>query len=373
MLPDFSLATSSDANLAAVQAPPVFASPRPGSLERMPKWLICIPLVLQWLGLALYHRSLTLPSAANPSITSGGLIGEGKLEYFQGMGQIAHTVTATYAALPTDKDISSESIEKIMVEAGLSFPIIAKPDLGLCGHGVRRIDTMPELLAYGRSFPRNETIVLQRYLPEQGEAGIFYVRDKETGQGRLLGLALRYFPSVTGDGVRSLGSLMNDDARLSRLVNARAHDRVPDIDRVPARGELVRLSTIGSTRVGGLYRDGNALITPKLSRAIDAIARDMPDFHFGRFDVRFEDLVQFADGSGFTIIEINGAGSEAIHAWDPDTGLTEGFRIILAKQKILFRIGAQMRRAGIRPIGIVRLARLFLRQQRLLALYPPSN
>ena len=370
---DFSLVTSTEKSLATAQGRPVLASPRPGSLERMPKWLICIPLVLQWLVLALYHRSLTLPSAVNPSITSGGLIGEGKLEYFQGMGPIAQSVTATYAALPTNQDISSESIEKIMAEARLSFPIIAKPDLGLCGHGVRRIDTMAELLAYGRSFPRNETIVLQRYLPEQGEAGIFYVREKEMGQGRLLGLALRYFPNVTGDGVRSLGSLMADDPRLSRLVNASAHDRVPDIDRVPERGELVRLSTIGSTRVGGLYRDGNALITPKLTQAIDAIARDMPDFHFGRFDVRFDDLTKFADGSGFTIIEINGAGSEAIHAWDPDTSLMDGFRIILAKQKILFRIGAQMRRTGVTPIGIVRLARLFLRQQRLLALYPPSN
>ena len=61
----------------------------PGMLERMPKWLICIPLALQWLWLALRYQSLTLPTIANPAITAGGLVGEGKLEYFDGMGPLA--------------------------------------------------------------------------------------------------------------------------------------------------------------------------------------------------------------------------------------------------------------------------------------------
>ena len=63
--------------------------PPRGALERMPKWLICIPLVIQWSWLALRHGSVTLPTAANPRITSGGLVGEGKLEYFDLMGPLA--------------------------------------------------------------------------------------------------------------------------------------------------------------------------------------------------------------------------------------------------------------------------------------------
>jgi len=46
---------------------------RSSTLERMPKWMICIPLTLQWLWLSLRYRSFTLPSAANPAITSGVL------------------------------------------------------------------------------------------------------------------------------------------------------------------------------------------------------------------------------------------------------------------------------------------------------------
>ena len=99
----------------------------------------------------------------------------------------------------------------------------------------------------------------------------------------------------------------------------------------------------------------------------------MPQFHFGRFDVRFDNLQSLAAGSGFTIMEINGAGSEAIQAWDPDTGLLAGFGMIFAKQRLLFAIGHAMRRRGVRPLGLWALARLYLRQQKLIAGYPPSN
>lgn len=346
---------------------------RLGALEQMPKWMICIPLVFQWLWLSIRYRSLTLPSAANPSITSGGLIGEGKLEYFEGMGPLARSATAEYVGLSTRSTWSLSELDSAMIERGLVFPIIAKPDLGLCGYGVRRIDDIAQLDVYVNAFPRNETIVLQRYLPEKGEAGIFYVRDKETGQGMLSGLALRYFPHVIGDGIHCVGALMAEDRRLSRLFKSASHENFTNTEKIPLIDEVVRLSTIGSTRVGGLYCDGSALITSKLTQAIDDIARDMPEFHFGRFDVRFERPDELAEGRGFTIIEINGAGSEAIQAWDPDTDLLDGFRIIFAKQKALFKIADQMRKAGAKPIGLVPLAKLFVRQQRLLPQYPPSN
>ena len=142
---------------------------------------------------------------------------------------------------------------------------------------------------------------------------------------------------------------------------------------MPSSGEVVRLATIGSTRVGGLYRDGQAFITAALMQAVDAIARDMPDFYFGRFDVRFDSLQELGAGRGFTIMEVNGAGSEAIQAWDPETGVLDGFRMIFEKQRILFAIGHAMRRRGVKPIGLLSLIQLNRRQQRLIAGYPPSN
>ena len=344
-----------------------------GALERMPKWLICIPLAIQWMWLALCYRSLTLPSAVNPAITSGGLVGEGKLEYFSGMGRLARSATARHCAISTRCRASGAELRQMMIDAALAFPVVAKPNLGLCGYGVRRIDDLPALQAYLAAFPADEVVVLQEYLAQEGEAGIFYARDPAADSGCIIGLALRYFPQVTGDGRRSLAALIDADTRASRLLGSPRHECRFAGAHVPAAGETVRLATIGSTRVGGLYRDGAAWITPALVAAIDAIARDMPQFYFGRFDVRFDGLPSLAAGRGFTIMEINGAGSEAIQAWDPDIGLLRGFALIFAKQRILFAIGDAMRRRGVRPIGLPALLRLQRRQQQLIDRYPPSN
>ena len=346
---------------------------RRSTLERMPKWLICVPLVAQWLWLGLRYRSFTLPSSANPAITAGGLVGEGKLEYFRGMGAVARAATARHCGVVNDATASEPSLRETLRRADLAFPLIAKPDLGLCGHGVRRIDDMRALLDYLGGFPKNEVVVLQEYLPQDGEAGIFYARDPATGAGTIIGLALRTFPHVVGDGVRTIAQLVAADPRASRVTGSPRHECTYDPSRIPAAGEAVRLATIGSTRVGGLYRDGAACITPQLVAAIDAIARDMPDFHFGRFDVRFDDLAALRAGKGLRIMEVNGAGSEAIEAWDPGIGVLKGFRMIFRKQAILFAIGDACRRAGTRPIPLLELARLNRRQYRLIEHYPPSN
>ncbi len=351
---------------------PVTTSAR-SALERMPKWLICIPLTIQWLWLALRYRSATLPSCANPAITSGGLVGEGKLEYFSGMGETARAATARYCAVSTRTKLERRALQQMLVGAQLAFPLVAKPDLGLCGFGVRRLDNLGELRAYLDAFPSSETVVLQQYLPQEGEAGIFYARDPVTDVGRIIGLALRYFPRVTGDGIRTVGELIARDPRATRVSHSPQHESRYNARHIPERGESVRLSTVGSTRVGGLYRDGAACITPQLLKAVDVIARDMPDFYFGRFDVRFDSLHDLSLGTGFKIMEINGAGSEAIEAWDPGTSLIKGFRMIFAKQRLLFEIGDALRARGAKPVGVLRLMQLNRRQRQLIALYPPSN
>jgi hypothetical protein len=341
-------------------------------LEKLPKWVIVILPVAHWVLMSLRHRAAVLPSVANPRITSGGLVGEGKTEYFRIMGEHACAATARNSSFVVHVTSAIADAEACMREAALDYPIIAKPDIGWCGFGVRRIDTRDELAAYLTEFPPNERVVLQAYVADSGEAGVFYVRMPGEAHGRVLGVALRYFPQVIGDGQRTITELIGDDTRLARLGDPLHRSRI-DFARVPAADEVVRLSTIGSSRVGGLYRNGNALITPQLTAAIDAIARDMDEFHFGRFDVRYASEAALMRGESFTIIEVNGAGSEAIEAWDPATRPVAAFRKIMAKQAWLFRVAVANRRRGFEPLGLRALARLHLNQQRLIRLYPPSN
>jgi hypothetical protein len=356
---------------------PSFSSSQSRALERLPKWLICVPLVVQWLYLALRHGSASLPSSANPCITAGGLVGEGKREYFQGMGALARAATAPWCAITPGPGRLMQNIHTTMQDAGLVFPVVAKPDLGMCGFGVRLIANASELAHYLAAFPPLQVVVLQAYLADLGEAGIFYARYPNQGQtkaqGRIIGLALRHFPQVTGDGLKTTGELILESTRTRRLLGTAHHELSADTSAIPPAGQVVRLATIGSTRVGGLYTDGGIHITAQLTAAIDAIARDMPQFHFGRFDVRFSSLAELREGRGIKIMEINGAGSEAIEAWDPATPLLDALRIIFAKQSLLFKISSAMRKLGHRPVSLRKLASLHFMQQRLLDQYPPSN
>ncbi len=347
--------------------------PQVGELERLPKWLNLVPIVAQWLWLSLRYGSITLPSCANPAITSGGMVGEGKMEYLASMGPHALSATARTASVLHEGEQTWPRIDLAMRAQGLAFPLVVKPDLGWCGYGVRLIADRSALQDYVGRYPQGERIVLQEFLAAEGEAGLFYMREPGQAQGRLIGMLLRHYPRVTGDGVHSVAQLMALDERLSRLGRDGLSEPCCDTDRVPAAGEVVRLSTVSSTRVGGLYVDGTPLITTALTQAVDAIARDMTDFHAGRFDVKFDELSALQSGVGFKIIEVNGAGSEAVHAWDPAFTLKQAYAIIFDKQRRLFSLAAAMRKLGHRPVGLIGLARLHFRQQALIARYPSSN
>ncbi len=335
---------------------------RKGAIERLPKWLLCVPLVVHWFWLGFRYRSLTLPSAVNPAIETGGLAGESKHACLALIGPafsrwVAHTAIVT----------PGDDADAVRRAAGLPFPLIAKPDIGWCGYGVRRIDNATELARYDAAFPATASYLLQELLAGPGEAGLFYTREPGAASGCIVAIALRHQPQVRGDGVRSVGRLAAQDPRLA----GRSLDGI-DTSRVPDAGEIVLLAAVASLRVGGRYEDGARLMGPALSARIDAVARTMVGFNFGRFDVKFGSETDLQAGD-FHIIEVNGAGSEAIENWDPAKSLLEAFAGVLQKQAMLFALAQRWRMHGGRPAGVIPLARAWIRQQRLIGRYPPSN
>ena len=341
------------------QPSPVPLSP----IERLPKWLLCVPLVAHWMLLAVRHRSLTLPSAANPGIPTGGLAGEGKLECLELIPSGLRDFVAPTAAVAPGEDA-----EAVRRAAGLRFPLVAKPDQGWCGYGVRRINDAVALGIYQAAFPRDGTFLLQPWHPGPVEAGLTVRRwpDDPDDQPALAGITLRHAPMVLGDGRRTLADLAAADPRLGTVALA-GHDPA----RVPHVGEAVFLTTVASLRVGARYEDAAHLATPALQSRVSAIAAGM-GLRAGRLDVRAASLRALQAGR-FTIIEVNGAGAEAIHAWDPRLGLRAAFAAVFANHRALFAVGAAMRARGHRPVGPWRLSVAWLRQQRLARGYPASN
>jgi hypothetical protein len=350
--------------------------------ERIPPALFYAPLVLNWLRLGLRYRGLTLPSACNPSIPTGGMWGESKSQYLDQVGAEHRRWIADYVVLKRDNAAKCDCDRalKLIESAGIEFPLIAKPDIGWHGHGVRRIEHAVQLQSYLASYPDGERVVLQHFVPYAGEAAVLYARVPASPRGGVISLALRYFPHVVGDGRSPLRDLIRNDPRARWKAHlhlgfdsSHAGLAPRDLDCTPAAGEIVQIATIGNQRAGGLYRDAHGAITPGLAERFDAIARSMPEFHYGRFDVRFASIAALSRGEEFTVVEINGIGGEAIDVWDPALSVGEAYRRLIAQQRLLFMIGERNRARGFEPTPIGEFLMRLVRQTRLIRRYPPSG
>lgn len=352
------------------------AAKRPVSFfEFWPGFLFYAPVALFWAFQAIRHRSVTLPALSNPRIEAGGICGESKNDILDQVGPEARRWIAPYIGITTqahpDGDLAMA--EAAMAEAGLSYPVVAKPDMSCNGAGVRLVANSDELARYLSEFPRTTRMQLQALVPDEGEAGIFYIREPHETRGRITSITLKFAPVVTGDGKSRIRDLIEADDRLNAVSTILLEKLGAGAARIPDQGERVRLVFVGNHCRGSTFKDGRHLITPELSERIDAIARDIPDFHFGRFDLRYSTQGALRRGEGFTIIEVNGAGSEATHIWDPDTSIREAYRAQFYHYGAAFRIGAAMRARGVPRYGVSRLFLAWRRQKALMALYPVND
>jgi hypothetical protein len=337
-------------------------------IERLSKWLLCVPIGLQLFWLGAKYRSITLPSVLNPAIENGGLVGESKYSYLRVVGgEYKHLVAATVLVSQGD------DIEAAGLRAGISFPLIAKPDIGWCGYGVRRIDDVDALRDYAENFPKSASILLQALATEPHEAGLHYVRAPGAARGAVVALTIRHPPSVVGDGRSSIDALIKSNPRTkSKTEFYRALLSANVREHVPAHGERVVLTTVASTRIGGRYEDATDRLSTTLSETVDALCRSMGGFECGRLDVRFASMEDLRQGR-FTIIEINGAGSEAIQYWDPRLSMSAAYAGVFAKQRELYEMANDARAKGRRPVGLREILRAHFKQQKLIRGYPPSN
>ncbi len=344
--------------------------------EFWPGWLFYTPVVLFWAAQSIRYGSATLPSLANPRIAAGGICGESKNDILDLAGPAARPWVADYAAMTTLGHADGADLPvalAAMAQAGLQFPVVAKPDMSCNGVGVRVVRDEAQLGAYLAAFPRATALQLQRLVEYPGEAGIFYIRHPGEARGRITSVTLKYPPMVTGDGRRSVKALIAADERL----NAVSHLLLPKLGaraaQVPAPGERVTLVFVGNHCRGSTFKDGLHIVTPALEARIDEIMRDVRDVYFSRIDLRYESLESLREGRGFKIIEFNGAASEATNIWDPEMTLGKAYREQFFHYGQAFKIGAANREKGWKAVGLLQLARLWRQQKKLMAAYPAND
>jgi hypothetical protein len=341
--------------------------------EFWPGWLFYAPVVAFWALKALRYGSITLPALANPRIEAGGICGESKNAILDLAGPVARPWVADYAAVTTSGHHEGNDLalaKAAMARAGLTYPVVAKPDMSCNGVGVRIIRDDASLGDYLRAFPRATALQLQALVTYEGEAGIFYIRHPGERTGRITSVTLKYPPTVIGDGRQSVRALIAADARLNAVSNLLIPHLGAKADMIPAPGETVKLVFVGNHCRGSTFKDGLDIVTPALTARIDEIARDVPDLYFSRIDLRYESLEALRAGEGFKIIEFNGSGSEATHIWDPHMTIRDAYATQFFHYGESFTIGAEMRRRGLRPTGWLKLLGLWQYQKKLMAAYP---
>lgn len=124
--------------------------------EFLPSWFCYAPVVVQSLLLGIYYRDLRLPLVANPTIYLSGMVGESKHDILSLAGDkarrwISPFITCTVNDLPLTEQV--KTIEQRLHDADLRFPLVAKPDLGCRGVGVKLIQSQEQLSEYLRRFP----------------------------------------------------------------------------------------------------------------------------------------------------------------------------------------------------------------------------
>lgn len=302
-------------------------------------YTVYTPIYLIWIGLCLHARSFFFFAASNPTIKNGGFLNESKKDIVPLIPAEVHPRTLFFSA-----SAGRDYVEKQIREQGLQFPLIGKPDIGCRGRGIKIIYRESDLEAYV-----DRTVMdfhIQEFVPYKNEAGIFYYRYPGEKTGRLSGIVRKEFLHVRGDGILRISDLLRKDKRA--ILQLKTLERLYgiELDRVLPDGEELELVPYGNHARGAKFLDDSHLIDEELTRVIDEICRQIPGFYFGRLDVRYRDWEELRQGRNYAVIEVNGAGSEPTHIYDPAHSLFFAWKEIIRHWIILARISRSNHRLG---------------------------
>lgn len=308
--------------------------------EYWPFEVVYAPIFVYHLYLSLKARSLFFFSAANPSIESGGMLGESKIDILNRIDDQFKPKTLFF-----DKHVSANNVVNQLVMAGFWFPVIAKPNQGERGWRVEKLSTEVDLNAY--LIDNHMDLIIQEYVEEPIELGIFYYRMPGELSGTISSVVRKEFLSVTGDGQSTTLELLTQNDRAFLQLPALTERFGGQLNEVLARGERQEMMPIGNHCRGTKFLNANHLITPELLAVFDRISLPIDGFYYGRFDIRCRSVKDLYQGQHMRILELNGAGAEPAHIYQPGFSLWQGWRILLQHWHILYAISRENHRRGV--------------------------
>lgn len=322
--------------------------------EYWPWWLFYLPVLPYWLYLAFKNKSLAYFTVANPGIELGGFYGESKTE-------ILDLIDKQYLpkSVSVDNSIDFGSILDKMKAIGLSYPVIAKPDVGERGNEVALINTQQELILY--NVKSKSTYIIQEYIDYTIELGVLYSRMPNHQNGTVTSVTLKEFLTVTGDGKSTILQLMQRSLRARFQIERLRKELGDKMKIVLKQGEAKLLEPIGNHCRGTKFIDSNYLINETLNDVFDKICIPINGFYYGRFDLKVKSIEDLYRGENIRIMELNGASSEPGHIYDPSSTLKKAYKDLMYHWKLLSEISQGNMKLGFKPVSFLLIIKSYWR------------
>lgn len=297
--------------------------------EFWPLHLVYLPVFFYYLWLSLKARSLTFFTATNPGLENGGLFYFSKYKLLNQLDRNLIPATLFFSADNTvDQVIQTLSIHDF------SYPLVIKPDKLERGLGVKLLLKEDDLKQYLQM--TSFDFVVQAYVDYSFEAGVFFVRHPDEKVGTIKSIVLKDFLTVTGNGEYTVAQLMQQCDRAAMQVDRLKANEI--LKYKPSRGENLLVEPIGNHNRGTTFLDGNHLISVKLEKIFDKIAKQVNSFYYGRIDLKAPSLQHFLEGKNLKILEINGFNSEPAHIYQPRFSLWQAWKILFHHWHLIYKI-----------------------------------
>jgi len=305
--------------------------------EFWPFWVIYLPVFPIWLWFAWKARSLFFFNAANPGILNGGFLMESKFLIDQILPGHSKPVTLFFTP-----NTPAEALVQSIQQHKLGFPLIVKPDTGMQGKAVFKVDDLNTFMKVCAGFTVN--FIIQPYVNYPNELGIFFVKFPNESQGRITGIVEKKFLSVIGDGEHTIEELLKMDSRsilhlkkLKKLLGKQMQQVFHSKILVP----------FGNHARGAMFMNRNDLINDQLNAFMNKLCSNIPGFFFGRFDIKLNTIDELLQNKYWKIIELNGSGSEPTHMYDPRHSIFYAWKEIVKHWNIMCKIAIQNNKKGI--------------------------
>ncbi|MBX2913861.1 MAG: hypothetical protein KF856_01185 [Cyclobacteriaceae bacterium] len=321
------------------------------SWEYWPFGIVQAPVFLLWIWYALKERSLFYFSASNPSIVTGGMMGESKSAVLNLIPDSVKPKTVLIN-LPA----TTQSVLQTLDTNGLTLPVIFKPDVGERGWMVRKIKSKEDIEQYLSEIKID--FIIQEFVSLPLEYGVFYIRFPSQANGFVNSITGKEFLSVTGDGNKSLQQLILEKDRAKIQWETLKQVYAAQLQEVVPQGKKIELVSIGNHCLGTTFINCNHLITEKLSASFDAISKQIDGFYFGRFDLRCASEADLESGN-IKIMELNGCGAEPAHIYHPGASLFTGMGTIITHWKNQYRVSKENHKRGVPYLSFAEGKRIY--------------